>query len=57
MRVLQTPTGLDDELGTLVAGEQSHVHGASFHISAVLVHDGIQLCVAHWGTECCDKTQ
>lgn len=45
----QTPTGLDDELGALVAGEQSHVHGAAFHVGAVLVHDGVQLCVAHCG--------
>ena len=42
-----TPTSLDDELGTLVAGEQSNIHGAAFHIGTVLVHDGIELCVAH----------
>ena len=51
VRVCQTPTGLDDELGTLVAGKQSHIHGAAFHISTVLVHNGIHLCMAHCGTE------
>lgn len=43
-----TPTCLDDELGALVARKQSHVHGAAFYISTVLVHNGIQLCVTHW---------
>lgn len=52
--VLVTPTCLDDEFGTFIAGEQSHIHGAAFHISTVLVHNGIQLCMAHCGTECWD---
>ncbi|KAF3860554.1 hypothetical protein F7725_000809 [Dissostichus mawsoni] len=45
------PTSLDDQFGTLVAGEQSHIDGAALQISAVLVHDGVELCVAHCGTE------
>lgn len=45
------PTGLDDELGALVAGEQRHVHDAALHIGAVLVHDGVELSVAHWGVK------
>lgn len=49
--MLSTPTCLDDELGTLVAGEQSNIDGAAFHVSTVLVHNGIQLCMAHCGTE------
>lgn len=48
---VQTLTCLDDELGALVAGEQSHVHGAALHISAVFVHDGVELSVTHWRTE------
>lgn len=51
MCVCFTPTCLDDELGTLVAWEQSHVHGAALHISTVLVHDGVELSVTHCGTE------
>lgn len=47
---VRRPTGLDDELGALVAGEQGHVHGAALHVGAVLVHDGVELGVAHWGT-------
>lgn len=43
----QTPTCLDDELGALVAGEQSHVHDAAFHVGTVLVHDGVELGVTH----------
>lgn len=43
----QTPTCLDDELGALVAGEQSHVHGAVFHVGTVLVHDGVELSMTH----------
>lgn len=42
------PTGLDDELGALVAGEQRHVHDAALHVGTVLVHDGIEFGVAHW---------
>ena len=42
------PTCLDDELGTLIARKKCHVHGAAFHISAVLIHDGVKLCMAHW---------
>ena len=49
--MLSVLTSLDDELGTLVAGEQSHVDGAALHISTVLVHNGVQLCMAHCGTE------
>ena len=33
-------------LGTLIAGEECHVHGASLDTSGVLVHDGVHLCVA-----------
>lgn len=40
-------TCLDDELGALVAGEQSHVHDAAFHVGTVLVHDGVQLSMTH----------
>ena len=39
-------TGLDDQLGTLVAGEESHVHRATFHVCRILVQDGIELCMA-----------
>lgn len=49
--VLSVPTSLDDELGTLVAGEQSHIDGAAPHISTGLVHKCVQLCMAHCGTE------
>ncbi len=50
VHALSPLTCLDDELGTLVAREQSYIQGATFHISTVLVHDGIQLCVAHCQT-------
>lgn len=52
--VLSAPTCLNDELGTLVAGEQSHIYDAAFHISAILVHNGIQLCMTHCGAEYLD---
>lgn len=45
------PTCLDDELGTFVTREQGNVHAAAFHISRVLVHDRIQLRMAHCGFE------
>lgn len=43
-----TSTCLDDELGALVAWKECHVDSAGFHISAVLIHYGIKLCMAHW---------
>ena len=41
------PTCLDDELSTFVTREQGNVHAATLHVSRVLVHDGVQLGVAH----------
>ena len=41
------PTCLDDELGTLIAWKKCHVNSAVFHISAVLIHYGVKLCMAH----------
>lgn len=56
--VLSAPTCLDDEFGTLIAGEQSHIHGAAFHISIrARVHYGIQLSMAHCGTWHWDNPQ
>lgn len=45
------PTCLDDQLSTLVTGEQGDVHAAALHISRILVHDGVQLGMAHCGRE------
>lgn len=41
------PTCLDDELGTFITWEQGDVHTTALHVSRVLVHDGVQLGVAH----------
>lgn len=49
-----TSTCLDDELGTLVAWEESHVDSAALHISTVLIHYGVKLCMAHWKGGCYD---
>lgn len=45
------PTCLDDEFSTFVTREQGDVHAAALHISRVLVHDGVQLGMAHWARE------
>lgn len=41
------PTCLDDELGAFITWEQGDVHTTALHISRVLVHDGVQLSMAH----------
>ena len=39
--------GLDDHLGTLVAGEESNIDAAVGDFLRVLVKDGVHLCVAY----------
>ena len=39
-------SGLNDELGTLIAGEQCYVNCTVENICAVLIHDRIQFCMA-----------
>lgn len=41
------PTCLDDELSTFVTREQGNIHAAALHVRRVLVHDGVQLGMAH----------
>lgn len=54
---LSSPTCLDYQLGTLIAGEQSHVDCTALHISTIFVHNGIQLCMAHCGTKRLDSPE
>lgn len=41
------PTCLDDELGAFVTWEQGDVDTTALHVRRVLVHDGVQLGMAH----------
>lgn len=41
------PTCLDDEFSTFVTREQGNIHTAALHVSRILVHDGVQLGMAH----------
>lgn len=45
------PTCLNDELRTFITWEQGHIHTAALHVGRILVHDGVQLGVAHCGKE------
>lgn len=44
-------TCLNDELRTFITWEQGHIHTAALHVGRILVHDGVQLGVAHCGKE------
>lgn len=41
------PTCLDDELSTFITWEQGDIHATAFHVGRILVHNGIQLGMAH----------
>lgn len=41
------PTCLDDEFSTFVTREQGNIHTAALDVSRILVHDGVQLGMAH----------
>lgn len=42
-----TLTCLNNEFGALITGEERYIHGATLDICRVLIHNGVQLRMAH----------